>query len=141
MMAYLPAKIPALAQPWRRFARTHQRVFKRRPLRGRHIDAKMRGHRPLQPVAPIVCQIQGHRLGQRAHPTVAQVLRSRASVLAEGFSHFVTSMTAPVASGWSGCRVGLAPTGKRPSLAVQGPKSGAQTKNRTKWGYLARARI
>ena len=26
----------------------------------------------------------------------------------EGFSHFVTSMTAPVASGWSGCRVGLA---------------------------------
>src|SRR5258705_13420977 len=31
----------------------------------------------------------------------------------EGFSHFVASMTAPVASGWSGCRVGLAPTGKR----------------------------
>ena len=31
----------------------------------------------------------------------------------EGFSHLVTSMTAPVASGWSGCRVGLAPTGKR----------------------------
>jgi hypothetical protein len=25
----------------------------------------------------------------------------------------LTSMTAPVASGWSGCRVGLAPTGKR----------------------------
>jgi hypothetical protein len=33
--------------------------------------------------------------------------------LSEGFSHFVTSMTAPVASGWSRCRVGLAPTGKR----------------------------
>jgi hypothetical protein len=33
--------------------------------------------------------------------------------LSEGFSHFVTSMTAPVASGWSGCRVGFAPTGKR----------------------------
>src|SRR4029077_16046961 len=33
--------------------------------------------------------------------------------LTEGFSHFVSSMTAPVASGWSGCRVGLAPTGKR----------------------------
>ena len=29
--------------------------------------------------------------------------------LSEGFSH---SMTAPVASSWSGCRVGLAPTGK-----------------------------
>src|SRR6202795_3610748 len=33
--------------------------------------------------------------------------------LTRGFRHFVTSMTAPVASGWSGCRVGLAPTGKR----------------------------
>ena len=31
----------------------------------------------------------------------------------EGFSHLVTSMTAPVASGWSGCRVGLAPTRNR----------------------------
>src|SRR5207302_223750 len=33
--------------------------------------------------------------------------------LIEGFSHFVTSMTAAIASGWSVCRVGLAPTGKR----------------------------
>jgi hypothetical protein len=32
----------------------------------------------------------------------------------EGFSHFVTSMTAPVASGWSNCRVGFAPTAKAP---------------------------
>ena len=34
-------------------------------------------------------------------------------MLSEGFSHVVTSMTAPVASGWSVRRVGLAPTGKR----------------------------
>src|SRR5580693_3962400 len=33
--------------------------------------------------------------------------------LPEGFRHFVASMPAPVASGWSGCRVGLASTGKR----------------------------
>src|SRR5262249_18817233 len=33
--------------------------------------------------------------------------------LSEGFSHFVTSIAAPVASGWSVRRVGLAPTGKR----------------------------
>ena len=33
--------------------------------------------------------------------------------LTEGFSHFVTSMTAPVASGWSIRRVGLTSTGKR----------------------------
>jgi hypothetical protein len=34
--------------------------------------------------------------------------------LSEGFNHFVSSMIAPVASGWSGRRVGLAPTGKAP---------------------------
>jgi hypothetical protein len=33
--------------------------------------------------------------------------------LSEGFSYFVTSIAAPVASGWSDCRVGLAPTEKR----------------------------
>jgi len=33
--------------------------------------------------------------------------------LTEGFKDFVTSIVAPVASGWSSCRVGLAPTGKR----------------------------
>ena len=31
-----------------------------------------------------------------------------------GFNDFVTSIVAPVASGWSSCRVGLAPTGKAP---------------------------
>jgi len=30
--------------------------------------------------------------------------------LSKAFSHFVTSIAAPVASGWSVCRVGLAPT-------------------------------
>jgi hypothetical protein len=33
--------------------------------------------------------------------------------LPEGFSHFVTSMTAPVASGWSIRRMGFTPIGKR----------------------------
>ncbi len=32
----------------------------------------------------------------------------------EGFSHFITSMAAPVAFGWSDGRVGLAPSGKAP---------------------------
>jgi len=32
---------------------------------------------------------------------------------AEGFNRFVTSAVAPVASGWSICRAGLAPAGKR----------------------------
>ena len=38
--------------------------------------------------------------------------------LSEGFRHFVTSMPAPVASGWSGRRVGLAPTGKAPPFTA-----------------------
>jgi len=33
--------------------------------------------------------------------------------LIEGFSHFVTSMTAPIVSGWGGCRMGFASPGKR----------------------------
>src|ERR1700687_5749541 len=44
------------------------------------------------------------------HTRAVTVYRDTLTV---GFSHFVTSMTAPVASGWSGCRVGPAPTGKR----------------------------
>src|SRR6476646_858224 len=46
--------------------------------------------------------------------------------LIEGFSHFVTSMTAPIASGWSGCRVGLAPTGKR-RLVTAHARSGSHS--------------
>jgi len=40
----------------------------------------------------------------------------------EGFSHFVTSMTAPTTSGWSICRVGFAPTGKRRLFTAHTPK-------------------
>jgi hypothetical protein len=36
--------------------------------------------------------------------------------LIEGFNHFVTSMTAPIVSGWGACRMGFAPTGKAPPL-------------------------
>jgi hypothetical protein len=48
--------------------------------------------------------------------------------LIEGFSHFVTSMTAPIASGWSDCRVGLAPTGKR-RLCTAHARSGHSHEN------------
>ncbi len=37
----------------------------------------------------------------------------RDTLYTEGFSHFVTSMTAPIASGWSVRRVELAPTEER----------------------------
>src|SRR6266567_8613267 len=42
--------------------------------------------------------------------------------LTRGFSHFVTSMTAPVASGWSVCLVGLASAGKRRPVTAHSPK-------------------
>jgi len=67
--------------------------------------------------------------------------------LSEGFSHFVTSMTAPVASGWSGCRVGLAPTEKRrlitahthcrhlgPCALVKGPDGQCDRRDRKRRG-------
>ena len=49
----------------------------------------------------------------------------------EGFSHFVTSMTAPVASGWSVRRVGLAPTGKRRLLTAHANSGHVWTARRT----------
>src|SRR5579864_5003362 len=62
---------------------------------------------------PVPCPFRG-LLGVHSryglHTRAVTVYRD---TLTRGFSHFVTSMTAPVASGWSGCRVGLAPTGKR----------------------------
>jgi hypothetical protein len=51
----------------------------------------------------------GLRLSGRLHSRCHQI---RDAVI-EGFSQFVTSMTAPIASGWSDCRVGFAPTQKR----------------------------
>ena len=67
---------------------------------------------------PLTSPIQG-LLGVHSryglHTRAVTVYRD---TLSEGFSHFVTSMTAPVASGWSGCRVGLAPTGKRRLLTA-----------------------
>src|ERR1700720_3047937 len=62
---------------------------------------------------PAHCPFQG-LLGVHSryglHTRAVTVFRD---TLSEGFSHFVTSIAAPVASGWSGCRMGFAPTGKR----------------------------
>ena len=41
--------------------------------------------------------------------------------LSKGFSHFVTSMTAPIASGWSACQ-GRSCNGKRRLLTARTPK-------------------
>ena len=55
--------------------------------------------------------------------------------LSEGFRHFVTSMPAPVAPGWSECRAGIAPAGEAPPfhgargkptlVTVSGPTGGS----------------
>src|SRR5467141_2415366 len=80
---------------------------------------------------------KGHRVGLHivlfeacsAFTRIAACTLARSPIrdpLSEGFSHFVTSMTAPVASGWSARRVGLAPTGKRRLLT-------AHTRSRPSW--------
>src|SRR4030081_2768316 len=79
---------------------------------------------PLTSPSRISLPRKGRRVGLRivlfeacsAFTRVAACTLARSPIrdpLSEGFSHFVASMTAPVASGWSDCRVGLAPTGKR----------------------------
>ena len=45
-------------------------------------------------------------------------------MLTVGFSHFVASMTAQVASGWSGWRVAFSPTGKRRLYTANSAVSG-----------------
>jgi hypothetical protein len=55
--------------------------------------------------------------------------------LTEGFSHFVTSIAAPVASGWSDCRVGFAPTGERRLGTAHTPSRPRQ------WARIAMRRV
>src|SRR5664280_235446 len=88
-------------------------TLRRRPRGRLRTDRGRRGllllHRSgLSPHTP--CQSPGALTRVTACTLALSPIRD---TLIEGFSHFVTSMTAPVASGWSGCRVGLAPTGKR----------------------------
>src|SRR3979409_2308200 len=88
-------------------------TLRRRPRGRLRTDRGRRGllllHRSgLSPHTP--CQSPG------ALTRVAACTLARSPIwcpLSEGFSHFVTSMTAPIASGWSDCRVGFSPTGKR----------------------------
>src|SRR5271167_4771517 len=74
--------------------------------------------------------------GLPAHSLALRPAHSRrhlyVSCYTEGFSHFVTSMTAPVASGWSVRRVGLAPTGKRRLVTAHANSGRSRTTARTK---------
>src|SRR5207244_972743 len=90
------------------------------PLPRRSVWASYFAHSPSRISLPR----KGHRVGLRivlfeacsAFTRVAACTLALSPIrdtLSEGFSQFVTSMAAPVASGWSVCRVGLAPTGKR----------------------------
>ena len=77
-------------------------------------DVRRPAHRPFRGLSGV-----HSRYG--LHTRAVTVYRD---MLSEGFSHFVTSMTAPVASGWSGRRVGFTPTGKRrlfTAHAISGP--------------------
>ncbi len=54
------------------------------------------------------------RVREQPGPTAEVEAHQFVTRYTEGLSHFVTSMTAPVASGWSDGRVELAPTVKAP---------------------------
>jgi hypothetical protein len=80
---------------------------------------------------------KGHRVGLRivlfeaysafTRITACTLARSPSrDPLSEGFGYFVTSIAAPVASGWSDRRVGLAPTGKR-RLSTAHTRTGPKT--------------
>jgi hypothetical protein len=59
----------------------------------------------------VACSSSGSWLDRRSLALrPAHALSPIRDTLTEGFSQFVSSMTAPFASGWSGCRVGFAPT-------------------------------
>src|SRR5664280_1528398 len=84
-------------------------TLRRRPRGRLRTDRGRRGllllHRSgLSPHTP--CQSPGALTRVTACTLALSPIRD---TLIEGFSHFVTSMTAPIASGWSGCRVGLHP--------------------------------
>ncbi len=81
-------------------------------------------------VAGSACTSSFSRFAQRSLtllPAHSRCHRKR-DQLSEGFRHFVASMPAPVASGWSGRRVGFAPTGKAP------PSHGAHPRRKFRAG-------
>jgi hypothetical protein len=67
------------------------------------------------------------------HTRAVTVFRDQ---LSEGFRHFVSSMPAPVASAWSGRRVGLAPTGKSAALSRRTPKADLPSGRRSQQAHL-----
>src|SRR5450631_1474843 len=88
-------------------------TLRRRPRGRMRTDRGRRGllllHRSgLSPHTP--CQSPGALTRVTACTLALSPIRDTHS---EGLSYFVTSIAAPAASGWSDCRVGLAPTGKR----------------------------
>jgi hypothetical protein len=62
------------------------------------------------------CTSSFSRIARRSltlRPAHSRCHRISWQLLPEGFKHFVTSILAPVATGWSSGQVGLTPTGKR----------------------------
>src|SRR5215831_10412798 len=82
-----------------------------------HISLPRKGRR----VGPCIVIFEAYSAFTRVTARTLALPPNRGT-LPEGFSHFVSSMTAPVASGWSRCRVGLAPTGKRRLCTAHTPK-------------------
>src|SRR5580692_1969010 len=115
-----PQMITVYASPWASPSPTqHSLPGERYPLPGpdfHRLDRASFAWRTATPSPQWTFTTYSLPVSRRTHSRCG--LHTRAvtvyrDTLTRGFSHFVTSMTAPVASGWSGCRVGLTPTGKR----------------------------
>jgi len=122
---------------------------------GAALGRRLRSSRPTVSAFPgrvtgSACTSSFSRLAQHSlalRPAHSQLppIRIRGT-LTEGFSHLVTSMTAPVASGWSDSRVGLAPTGKNAALSRRTPEDDTSprlvsSKFRRYSHYLLRYRV
>ena len=73
---------------------------------GGHENCPAHPHKLAPPARQQYLNDRTQQLSGGLHTRAVTVYRD---TLTEGFSHFVASMTAPVASGWSGCRWDLHP--------------------------------
>ena len=86
------------------------------------------GNEPTPRIAMAGCvQVFGRRHDEPIHALMRPASEKRQGAKSpwvghQGFSHFVTSMAAPAASGWSGCGVGFASSGKRRLLRGAHPQ-------------------
>ena len=113
------------------------------PVQRTGVDSSLKITPPYQPSPRSHCRVGLHIVlfeACSAFTHVAAYTLARSPLYATAVretGHFVTSMPAPVASGWSGCRAGLAPAGEAPPFhGARGERSFAAPKQALAPDYL-----